>query len=171
MSEAKPGPVVLSGYLCGEPAVFRDPSGGPAMTLVHLVKHTAWKVTNPALSADTRQRVVFFNRLTEHLQTAVRHPAVLRRGTKLYVEGHLHRCHWQDKQSQVQQVVLLLARALLVLNKRGTVTGVYQEGADPLTCARLPATLSNDAKEANLGDRLLRAVCFAHQGSCLQRAA
>lgn len=104
---------MLIGNLGADPEVRYMPSGG-AVTNIRLATTRRWKdrQTGERREHTEWHRVVFFNRLAEVAGE------YLRKGSQVYVEGHIRTNKWQDQSGQDRYTTEIVADEMQMLGSR-----------------------------------------------------
>ena len=115
--------VTLIGNLGADPEVRYMPSGG-AVTTIRLATTRRWKDKQTGEKKESTEwhRVVFFNRLAEIAGE------YLKKGSQIYVEGHLRTQKWQAQDGQDRYTTEILADEMHMLGSRSGGTSSF--GAD-----------------------------------------
>jgi len=111
--------VILVGLLGNDPDMHSIPSGS-AVATISLVTTESWvdKQTGERQERTEWHRVVFYGRLAEIVGQ------YLRKGSKIYVEGHLQTRKWQDKNTgQDRYNTEIVAREMQMLGSRSDSAG------------------------------------------------
>jgi single-strand DNA-binding protein len=105
--------VTLIGNLGADPEVRYMPSGG-AVTTIRLATTRRWKDKQSGEKKESTEwhRVVFFNRLAEVAGE------YLKKGSQVYVEGHLRTQKWQAQDGQDRYTTEILADEMHMLGSR-----------------------------------------------------
>ena len=105
--------VTLIGNLGADPEVRYMPSGG-AVTTIRLATTRRWKDRQTGEKKESTEwhRVVFFNRLAEVAGE------YLKKGSQIYVEGHLRTQKWQAQDGQDRYTTEILADEMHMLGSR-----------------------------------------------------
>jgi single-strand DNA-binding protein len=105
--------VTLIGNLGADPEVRYMPSGG-AVTTIRLATTRRWKDKQTGEKKESTEwhRVVFFNRLAEVAGE------YLKKGSQVYVEGHLRTQKWQAQDGQDRYTTEILADEMHMLGSR-----------------------------------------------------
>ena len=105
--------VTLIGNLGADPEVRYMPSGG-AVTTIRLATTRRWKDKQSGEKKEATEwhRVVFFNRLAEVAGE------YLKKGSQVYVEGHLRTQKWQGQDGQDRYTTEILADEMHMLGSR-----------------------------------------------------
>ncbi len=112
--------VTLIGNLGADPEVRYMPSGG-AVTTIRLATTRRWKDKQSGEKKESTEwhRVVFFNRLAEVAGE------YLKKGSQVYVEGHLRTQKWQAQDGQDRYTTEILADEMHMLGSRSGGTGSF----------------------------------------------
>ncbi|MDD5462626.1 MAG: single-stranded DNA-binding protein [Methylococcales bacterium] len=112
--------VILIGNLGADPEVRYMPQGG-AVTTIRLATTRRWKDKQTGEKKDSTEwhRVVFFNRLAEVAGE------YLKKGSQVYVEGHLRTQKWQAQDGQDRYTTEILADEMHMLGSRSGGTGSF----------------------------------------------
>ena len=105
--------VTLIGNLGADPEVRYMPSGG-AVTTIRLATTRRWKDKQTGEKKESTEwhRVVFFNRLAEVAGE------YLKKGSQVYIEGHLRTQKWQAQDGQDRYTTEILADEMHMLGSR-----------------------------------------------------
>ena len=105
--------VTLIGNLGADPEVRYMPSGG-AVTTIRLATTRRWKDKQSGEKKESTEwhRVVFFNRLAEVAGE------YLKKGSQVYIEGHLRTQKWQAQDGQDRYTTEILADEMHMLGSR-----------------------------------------------------
>jgi len=116
--------VMLIGNLGADPEVRYMPSGG-AVTNIRLATTRRWKdrQTGERREHTEWHRVVFFNRLAEVAGE------YLRKGSQVYVEGHIRTNKWQDQSGQDRYTTEIVADEMQMLGSRSGGTANFADNA------------------------------------------
>ena len=140
--------VTLIGNLGADPEVRYMPSGG-AVTTIRLATTRRWKDKQTGEKKESTEwhRVVFFNRLAEVAGE------YLKKGSQVYVEGHLRTQKWQAQDGQDRYTTEILADEMHMLGSRsgGTTTfggdqppaGYSAPSSKPVYQSQQPAQQNN----------------------------
>jgi single-strand DNA-binding protein len=139
--------VTLIGNLGADPEVRYMPSGG-AVTTIRLATTRRWKDKQTGEKKESTEwhRVVFFNRLAEIAGE------YLKKGSQIYVEGHLRTQKWQAQDGQDRYTTEILADEMHMLGSRsgGTTSfGGDQPSAEYAAPSSKPAYQSQQPMQQN----------------------
>lgn len=128
--------VTLIGNLGADPEVRFMPSGG-AVTTIRLATTRRWKDKQSGERKESTEwhRVVFFNRLAEVAGE------YLKKGSQVYVEGHLRTQKWQAQDGQDRYTTEILADEMHMLGSRSGGTTAF--GGDAAPSAYAPPAASS----------------------------
>ena len=120
--------VTLIGNLGADPEVRYMPTGG-AVASIRLATTRRWKdkQTGERKEATEWHRVVFFNRLGEIAGE------YLKKGSQVYVEGHLRTQKWQGQDGQDRYTTEIIADEMHMLGSRTGGTTDFGGGDQPQT--------------------------------------
>lgn len=114
--------VIIVGNLGRDPEIRYTPSGS-AVANLSLATSEVWKDKEGQPQEQTEwHRIVFFNRLAEIAGE------YLKKGSKVYIEGHLKTRKWQDKEGQDRYTTEIIGNEMQMLDSRNT--GHATEGTD-----------------------------------------
>ena len=139
--------VTLIGNLGADPEVRYMPSGG-AVTTIRLATTRRWKDKQTGEKKESTEwhRVVFFNRLAEVAGE------YLKKGSQVYVEGHLRTQKWQAQDGQDRYTTEILADEMHMLGSRSggtTAFGGDQPSAEYSASSSKPAYQSQQSAQQN----------------------
>ncbi|MFH0852954.1 MAG: single-stranded DNA-binding protein [bacterium] len=105
--------VTLIGNLTRDPQAKKLPSG-QSVSSFDLATNYSWQdIKTKARKENTEfHSIVAWGKLSEIINTYVK------KGSKVYIEGRLHRREWQDKQGKKQRKVEIVAENLIMLGHR-----------------------------------------------------
>jgi single-strand DNA-binding protein len=127
--------VTLIGNLGADPEVRYMPSGG-AVTTIRLATTRRWKDKQTGEKKESTEwhRVVFFNRLAEVAGE------YLKKGSQIYVEGHLRTQKWQAQDGQDRYTTEILADEMHMLGSRSGGTSSFGGDQTPAGYAAPPSS-------------------------------
>ncbi len=135
--------VIIIGNLGRDPETRYMPEGG-AITNISVATTEKWKDKTGEMQEKTEwHRVAFFGKLAEIAGE------YLKKGSQVYVEGHLQTRKWQDKEGQDKYTTEIVANVMQMLGSRqgmggggggGGGGGAEREGGEREGGSARPAT-------------------------------
>lgn len=135
--------VTLIGNLGADPEVRYMPAGD-AVANITLATSMRWKdrQTGERKESTEWHRVVFFRRLAEIAGE------YLKKGSQIYVEGHLRTRKWQDQNGQDRYTTEIIADEMHMLGSRSGGTAAFGGDSSQTAYAPSPAPAARPAYQA-----------------------
>ena len=119
--------VMVIGYLGRDPEMRFTPSG-KSVANFSIASSRSWKTPNGERHTETEWfNVVAWERLAEISKDH------LKKGSRVYVEGHLQSHNWEDREGKQHRSVEIVARDILLLSEDKHETGSSDSEEDDET--------------------------------------
>lgn len=116
--------VTLIGNLTRDPEMRYTPSGTAVVTF-SVATNRQWKTESGDTKEDAEfHRIVAWDKLAEICSQ------LLKKGSKVYVEGRLQTRQWQTKEGQDRTTTEIVISEMMLLDNKGTTDSSYSNDAD-----------------------------------------